>query len=343
MSPEKTPSRRGITRLSLPLVAPRVSVVIPAYDEADHIEACVLSVLSQRVEGEVEVLVVDGRSSDGTAEIARRAGADVIDNSRRRIPSALNLGLERARGEVLLRFDAHSEMPPGYIDACLRALDDEVGAVNVGGWSDIRATGPWGRALRAVLASRFGVSNPRLWRRPPAGATRRDVESVPFGCFRADVIRAAGGWCERLNANEDYELNYRLRRAGGRIVFDPRIRSIYHPRESVFAIARQYGRHGFYKAAVLVDNPRSVRARHLAPPLLAITALAAASNRTRSRAARRVLLVYALVVGVETARGHEGWRTAPVMAMVHFAWASGLLVGSIAALARAAIRSGGTD
>lgn len=320
-------------------MAPRVSVIIPAYDEADHIEACVVSVLSQRVDGDVEVFVVDGRSSDGTADIARRAGAEVIDNPRRRIPAALNLGLERAHGEVLLRFDAHSEMPPGYIDACVRALDEEEGAVNVGGWSDVRTTGPWGRALRVVLASRFGVGNPRLWRLPRAGETRCDVESVPFGCFRTEIVRGAGGWCERLNANEDYELNYRLRHAGGRVVFDPKIRSIYHPRESVVAIARQYGRHGFYKAAMLAESPHSVRARHLAPPALAVAAVVAVGRGKASRRAQDVLLLYGLMIASEAARCRAGWRTAPVLAAVHLAWGGGLLVGSLYALARTLIRS----
>src|SRR3954471_18849196 len=95
--------------------APRVSVVVPARDEAAHIEACVRSILAQEVEGGLEVVVVDGRSSDDTAAIARAAGATVVDNPDRVIPAALNRGLAAARGEVVVRFDAHAEMPPGYV------------------------------------------------------------------------------------------------------------------------------------------------------------------------------------------------------------------------------------
>src|SRR5690348_1616333 len=98
--------------------APRVSVVVPARDEATHIDACVRSILAQKVEGGLEVVVVDGRSSDDTAAIAEVAGARVIDNPDQVIPAALNRGVAAARSPIVIRFDAHSEMPPGYIAAC---------------------------------------------------------------------------------------------------------------------------------------------------------------------------------------------------------------------------------
>src|SRR3712207_3896815 len=97
---------------------PRVSVVIPARNEARHIEACVRSVLAQQVDGGAEVLVVDGMSTDATAELARRAGATVIENAKQTIPAAMNAGLAAAAGEVLIRFDAHAEMAEGYVAAC---------------------------------------------------------------------------------------------------------------------------------------------------------------------------------------------------------------------------------
>src|SRR4051794_5124754 len=95
--------------------APRVSVVVPARDEAANIEACVRSILAQRVEGGLEVIVVDGRSGDDTAAIARAAGARVVDNPDQVIPAALNRGVEAARAAIVVRFDAHSEMPAGSV------------------------------------------------------------------------------------------------------------------------------------------------------------------------------------------------------------------------------------
>jgi succinoglycan biosynthesis protein ExoA len=303
-------------------VSPQVTVVVPALDEALHIEACVRSILAQEVDGDLELLVVDGASSDDTAELARAAGATVLENPRRTIPAALNLGLEAAAGEVLVRFDAHSEMPPRYIATCLRALDEEPDAVNAGGWLDVRAEGPWGDALAAVLATPAGIGNARLWRRPAPGEDRADVESVPFGAYRIDAVRAAGGWDELLLTNEDFDLNHRLRRAGGRIVFDPEIWSIYRPRESIALLARQYWRYGRWKAAMVAAAPESLRPRHVAP----LGLLGAVAAAPASRTARAGLLAYAAVAGGVAVRSGR-WRAAPLLATIHLSWGAGVVTG----------------
>jgi glycosyltransferase involved in cell wall biosynthesis len=312
---------------------PRVTVAIPALDEAAHIEATVASVLQQDVDGGLEVLVVDGGSTDGTQELAERAGATVLENPRKVIPAALNIALEAARGDVLIRLDGHSEMPPGYIAAALRALDAEDGAVNVGGWLVVGGTGPWSLALGAALGSAFGIGNPRLWRRPNPGAPRMDVDTVPFGAYRVDALRAAGGWNETLATNEDYELNYRLRRAGGRIVFDPEMWTVYRPRESLPLIARQYWRYGSWKAVMLANAPGSIRPRQVAPVLLLATFAAALPGSPVARPATAVVVVYGSVVAAVAARSEAGWRTAPLLLTMHVAWGSALVAG----LARAAL------
>jgi succinoglycan biosynthesis protein ExoA len=304
----------------------RLSVVIPALNEARDIVTCVRSVLAQEVDAEIELLVVDGRSSDGTAELARKAGATVVESPRPGIGAALNVGLSSATGEVVVRFDAHAEMPPGYLAACLLALEEE-DAASVGGWREARGSGPWGLALRAALESRLGVGHPLIWHRPNPSDRRRDVEHVPLGCFRADVIRGVGGWREDLDANEDFELDHRLRKAGGRIVFDPRIWSVYRPRESLEAIARQYWRYGRGKAVVLADAPESLRPRQVAPPALVVAVALAALPTQLGPWAKRALVLYAAAIGVAAARSSGGWRTAPVLVTMHAAWGAGLLLG----------------
>jgi succinoglycan biosynthesis protein ExoA len=308
--------------------APLVSVVIPALDEATHIRRCLRSIMAQRPRP-LEVIVVDGSSSDATREIARQEGATVISNPKRIIPAALNCGLAAARGDVLVRFDAHSEMTPGYLEACLRALASDPAAINAGGWCEVRGERPWGRALAAALSSPFGVGNARLWRRPANGSTRAQVDSVPFGCYRASALRSIGGWENGLPVNEDFALNARLRAAGGRVIFDPSIQALYHPRESLGQIARQYWRYGRWKAAMLKRSPRSLRARQLAPPALLATIALAFVPRREALPARLAVAGYVGGLGFASARAGGGLRTAVLLASLHLSWGSGFLYGLV--------------
>jgi len=310
-------------------MGPAVSVVIPARDEAPYIDACVRSVIAQDIDADVEVLVVDGASTDGTDALARTAGATVVDNPERTIPAALNRGLAGAAGEVLIRFDAHGEMPDGYLSAVLRALREEPHAGNVGGWRKAEGVGPWGRAAGAALASPFGVGNAGIWRRPPTASSRRDVDTVPLGCFPVSLLRDLGGWRSDLLANEDFDLNYRIRRAGWRVVFDPAIWSVYRPRESLGEVARQYWRYGRWKAAMVAREPASLRARQIAPPLLVSTAVATAVPGPVGRAAQVVMAGYGLGLAAVASRSGAGWRTAPVLAAMHLGWGSAFLWGTI--------------
>jgi len=314
---------------------PRVSVLIPARNEAAHIERCVRSVRAQEVPGGLEVIVADGRSSDGTAHLAEATGARVVENPRGVTPAGLNRALAAARGSVIVRFDAHAEMPPGYVAACLRALDSEPGAVNVGGWREVRGGGPWGKAIGAALASPLGVGNTRIWRRPPPDERRRDVDTVPLGCWPAEVLGEAGGWDESFVRNQDFELNHRLRMRGGRVVFDPAIWSVYHPRESLGGLARQYWQYGLFKATVLRSHPDSLRPRQLAPVGLAVAALLAVTPTRARTSARATLGIYGLLLSWTAIRARGGWRTVPVLATMHVTWVLGLARGLAACEPRA--------
>jgi succinoglycan biosynthesis protein ExoA len=305
---------------------PRVSVIVPARNEEASIETCLRSILDQHVDGGLEVVIADGCSADRTAALARAAGATVVPNPDGVTPAGLNAALARVRGEVVVRFDAHAEMPPGYIEACLTALEGETGPACVGGWRRVAGRGPWGRAVGAALASRFGVGNARLWRQPRPGEGRAEVETVALGCWSAEQLRAAGGWNEHFVRNQDFELNHRLRRAGGRVVFDPMIWSVYRPRESPSAIARQYWDYGRYKALMLAEEPSSLQPRQLAPVCLLGTIAATVVPRATPTAGR-VLLCYAAALAAVSARSGAGWRTAVTIATMHVAWGAGLVAG----------------
>jgi len=311
----------------MPEGRPRVSVIVPARNEAATIEDCVRSILEQRVAGGMEVIVADGGSSDETAGLARSAGAAVVENPKGNTPAGLNAALAAAQGEIIVRFDAHGKMPPGYIEASVRALEEETGAVGVGGWIQIEASGPWGRAIGGALASRFGIGNARSWRPPKRGQPRVDVDTFPLGAWPAQMLRAVGGWDERFIRNQDYELNYRLRRTGGRIVYDPAVWSFYRPRESLLAIARQYWGYGRFKALTITTAPRSLRPRQLAPIALLATATTALLPIPLGGAARVALAFYGLILAGVAVRSRGGWRTMVVLGTMHVVWGAGLLVG----------------
>ena len=207
---------------------PTVSVVLPALNEGEYIEGCLASLLAQDYPAVTEILVVDGGSTDGTVALAEAFGPPVrvVPNPRVTAAAALNIGISEAAGELICRADAHAEYAHDYIRRCVEVLL-ETGADNVGG--PVRAVGrtPFGRAVAAVFSSPLGTGPA-----PSHYATdRRDGDTVWLGCWRRETLEALGGFDEdRLQwAAEDQELNFRIRRRGGRIVLDPSIRVTYFP------------------------------------------------------------------------------------------------------------------
>ena len=166
------------------------------------------------------------------------------------------------------------------------------------------------------------------------------METFPLGCWPAESLLAAGGWDERLLRNQDYDLNYRLRSNGGRIIFDPKVWSYYRPRESLHALARQYWDYGRFKALTLANAPGSLHSRQLAPIGLLGTAVVALSPGDAGRLARRVLSGYALLIGGVAVKSRGGWRTVPVLITIHGVWGAGLLAGWTRLLARHSIPRG---
>ena len=244
-----------------------VSVLIPARNEEAFIGACLDSVLAQDASN-LQVLVVDGGSDDRTVEVVREYSArdgrvELLSLPPGPIPTSLNAGLAAARGRWLVRVDAHSTVPADYVRRAIAHLSTgRFGGV--GGRKDAVASSPSGRAVAAVLGSRFGVGNSVYH----YGARPRTVDHVPFGCYPTNLLREMGGWDERLAANEDYELDYRLRRGGHRLLFDPELRIAWRSRETVPDLFRQYRRYGRGKAAVARLHPSSLQPRHLAAPAL---------------------------------------------------------------------------
>ncbi|PKN54446.1 MAG: glycosyl transferase family 2 [Deltaproteobacteria bacterium HGW-Deltaproteobacteria-14] len=324
-----------------PAAWPAVSVVMPMRNEAALVAEAVGAMRRQDYPGEVEIVCVDGMSSDGTRDIVLAlAAADprvrLIDSPSGRTPNAMNLGIRAARHPLVLRMDAHAVAAPDYARRSVAALLEHDAAC-VGGRWDIVGRGAVGGAIAVALTSPFGVGT-ATWRgSSEAGWT----DTVPFGLWRRDRLLALGGFDEALTRNQDYELNYRLRAGGGRVWYDPAIRATYHARKGLRALARQYLQYGFWKARVMRLHPGSTRARHLvAPAFVAALVIGAALAAALGGAWWGLYLggiglycIAAITAAVVAARRAGRWGALPllpvVFALLHVTWGAGFWMGFI--------------
>ena len=229
---------------------PPITIILPTLNERHHIRDCLDSLFAQDYGNIVEILVVDGGSSDGTRDIvsAESGVVRLLDNPRITAAAAMNIGIEACSTDLFLRVDAHSLYATDYVSRSV-ATSIETGASVVGGPMRPEGTNPFGRAVAAVTTSPLGIGPGRFH----YGTELQEVETVYLGIFNKAEVIAAGGYDEtNLQwAAEDQELNYRIRTAGGRIILDPRVRSTYFPRSSPRALARQYHNYGMCKASTL--------------------------------------------------------------------------------------------
>jgi len=328
-----------------PAPLPAVTVIVPARNEEAHLADCLAAIGAQDYPADrLEVLVVDGGSRDGTHAAARRwADADsrfrLLENPRGQVAAGLNLGVAAARGEILLRIDAHTLPAPDYVRCCVETLA-ATGADNVGGPMAPQGDTPVGRAVALAMGSRFGVGTARF----RFARAVEEVDTVYLGAFPRRVLERVGPFNEELERNQDYEMNYRIRRGGGRIVVDPRIRSVYRTRRTLGEVREQYAGYGFWKARMLRRHPASLRARQLAAPALVVGLAAALAASAAAlllaelprplRLALPVLagayLLAALAVSLRLAAGRD-WRLLPpllaVFPTLHLAWGCGFLAG----------------
>ena len=332
----------GVTRLQ-PTRAraarlPRVTVIMPVRDEAATIGGALRSLLAQDYpRARLELLVLDGRSTDDTRErvraIARRdRRVRLLDNPGRVVATALNLGFLRARGAIVARADGHTRYAPDYVRAAVRAFE-ESGADVVGGpMLPGRCRTPFERAAARALTSRFGMGGAAFHFDGASGP----AESVYLGVYRADALHRFGPFDESLVRNQDDEWFARARARGARIFLDPRLRSAYRPRGTARRLFRQYFEYGLYKPAALRRVAGSFRWRHAAPSalLLALAAPPCAGAWAAAGAAALAYLVALLAVSARLAAGEQGEprarataRQAAVFALMHGGYGLGFLAG----------------
>jgi glycosyltransferase involved in cell wall biosynthesis len=300
------------------------------------------AIRGQRLDGEIEFLLVDGGSNDGTRELLDDIAREdprvrVLENPRRQLASALNIGLANARGEFVAQMDAHSYYPPNYVSTGIERLR-RGGADWVTGPPLPHGTDRWSRRVALALGSWLGTGASAKWpaRQQDSGEVELDT-SVFAGVWRRTTLERHGGWDEGWPVNHDSELAARVLEAGGRIVCLPEMGAHYVPRSSPAALARQYWRYGYYRAKTARRHPESLRASHLLAPAITLALpLAAVGPRRLRRFARAALGGYGLALAAETARtarrepAADAAALPAVLATMHGAWGTGFLAGCVA-------------
>jgi succinoglycan biosynthesis protein ExoA len=321
-----------------------VSVIVPIRNEGSNVGPFVSDLAAQDFEGELEVLVADGASEDGSIERLRAAARDtgvpvqVIDNPAGWVSPGLNACIRAARGDLIVRLDCHSRYPHDYLRRCAE-LSEQTGAWNVGGRLVPTGTSTIERAVACAMDSPFGGIG---WTRF-SGEERVETDTVTFGAFRREVFERVGLFDEALVRNQDDEFNMRLRAAGGTIVLDPAITIGYRPRGSFAGVWRQYFEYGLWKVPVMLKHRRIATPRSVVPLVFVLGTGGLLVAAPRSRTARRLLtaewLAYGILAAFFATRGlrrrEEPLTLLPVVVAAFPAFHLGFGSGQVAGLVRA--------
>jgi cellulose synthase/poly-beta-1,6-N-acetylglucosamine synthase-like glycosyltransferase len=232
----------------------KVSIIIPCRNEGKFIGRCLDSIIAQDYsKHSLEVLLIDGMSVDETREVIgdyvlKNPYIKLLDNPKRIVPVALNIGIKNAHGDIIIRMDAHNIYEKDYINKCVTYLT-KYNVDNVGG---ICITLPGndtfiGKSIALVLSHPFGVGNAyfRIGAKEP-----KYVDTVPFGCYKKEVFKKIGLFDEDLVRNQDDEFNLRLIKNGGKILLVPEIVSYYYVRDSLGKLWKMYFQYGYFKPLV---------------------------------------------------------------------------------------------
>jgi succinoglycan biosynthesis protein ExoA len=313
-----------------------VSVIIPCFNEESTISLLLDAIKNQTFPiSRLEVIIADALSTDQTRRIIElyvqkntELTIYVIDNPKRTIPAAVNLAVNAAIGEFIVRLDAHSIPNANYIELCINALKADIADCVGGVWDIVPGGQGWiARSIATAAAHPMGVGDAQY------RFTNKSsfVDTVPFGAFRKKLFIKIGGFNENLLSNEDYEFFARIRKNHGKIWLDPAIHCTYFARNNLNALARQYWRYGFWKYRMLVNFPETLRWRQALPPLFVLIIMFLLFFSIFfgfSRLVLGCLLVFYLVILLGTSLNSCFRKSDPglfigmplAMACMHFSW-----------------------
>jgi len=323
---------------------PMVSIIAPCRNEARFIEKAIRTILENDYLSDLlEVLVVDGMSTDGTRDIVKKLCEQdgrirLLDNPQKIVPSAMNIGIKVARGEYIMRIDCHATFASNYISKCVE-VSQRTGAENVGGyWTTLPgADTPVAKAIAAATSCSFGVGNAMFRLSGP----EQEVDTVPFGTFRKELFEKIGLYEERLVRNQDIELNSRIRKAGGRVVISPEIQLSYYNRATFRGLWQQAFNNGLWNPYTIWLVGSGLSLRHFVPMVFVLVIMALGIGGFLYGPVKWVLLGYilmylfaAVVFSLRTSRRTESTTILVVWSFIvlHIGYGLGSLCGIITIL-----------
>lgn len=324
---------------------PSVSVILPVLNEEHHLRSAVTSVLSQNYAGQLEVLIALGPSKDKTNAVAQElAKADVriklVDNPDGRTTVGMNKCINLAKHDYIVRVDAHSELPEGYIRRGIEILL-EVGADELGGIMDAKGRSAFQKAVAWAYTSRFGVGGAAYH----VGGEAGEAESAYMGIFKKSALLAVNGYDETIVRGEDWNLAQRIKSNGGLVWFTPELRVTYWPRGRFDRLVKQFWSTGVWRGDLTRRDIGGASIRYFAPPVLVLGLLAGLLFLAGGNVLGIVPLAayLAAVAGLAVISGGLSMksRVALVVALptIHFSWGAGFIYGLLRGASKTIDRS----
>lgn len=255
---------------------PTVSIMIPVLNEERYLAQVVDAALKQDYPNLKQVILSIGPSTDRTEEIANELALAnpkvlVVKNSTGRTPDALNRAIEEVTSEIVVRCDGHALLPTNYVSIAVETLQ-RTEADNVGGIMNAEGESAFQKAVAWAMTSKLGVGAAAFH----VGGSEGEVETVYLGCFRKTALDRVGGYDPAMTRAQDWEMNFRIRKTGGKIWFNPNLKVTYRPRRTIKTLSKQYLQYGQWRRRVMRMHPETSKGfgalRYFAPPaaLLAI-------------------------------------------------------------------------
>lgn len=309
---------------------PQVSVILPILNEARDLVASISAILRQDYAPGFEVILALGPSKDDTNRIATELAAKdariiLVDNPTGRTANGLNAAISKSRYPIISRIDGHAEVSTTYLRDAVEILL-KTKAVNVGGIMAAEGKTNFEKAVATAMRSPLGVGAARFH----TGGSAGPADTVYLGTFLKSALVAAGGYDERFTRAQDWELNFRLRAAGGTVWFDPSLLVTYRPRPNLRALAKQYFEYGTWRRVVTRSHKGSVNYRYLAPPVaVVLNLLSLVLGATLNSIFLLPLICYLLLILLGSLRigksALEKIFLPPILITMHMVWGAGFL------------------